>query len=116
VLTLRLPADEESLFATLLTSRLQWVVEEWVEFWIPYLRAAEERGELRAGIDHQQASEWIVRMMLSFAIMPAISFDAERPAQVRAFVRAFVVDGLGPRPEMRPTKPGSEPDRERTPS
>jgi AcrR family transcriptional regulator len=116
VLTLRLPADEESLFATLLTSRLQWVVEEWVEFWLPYLTAAEERGELRAGLDHRQASEWIVRMMLSFAIMPAVSFDAESPAQVRAFVRAFVVDGLGPRPEMKPTKPGSEPDRERTPS
>ena len=36
-------------------------------------------------------------MMLSFAIMPAVSFDAERPAQVRAFVRAFIVDGLAPR-------------------
>ena len=35
-------------------------------------------------------------MMLSFAIMPAVSFDAERPAQVRAFVRAFIVDGLSP--------------------
>jgi AcrR family transcriptional regulator len=116
VLTLRLPADEESLFATLLTSRLEWVVEEWVEFWLPYLTAAETRGELRAGIDHRQASEWIVRMMLSFAIMPAVSFDAESSAQVRTFVRSFVVDGLGPRPEMNPTKTRSEPDRERTPS
>jgi hypothetical protein len=53
-------------------------------------------------------------MMLSFAIMPAVSFDAESPAQVRPFVRSFVVDGLGPRPEMS-TKPLSEPDRERTP-
>jgi AcrR family transcriptional regulator len=109
VLTLRLPADEESMFATLLTTRLERVLEEWVDFWIPYLRAAEERGELRAGVDHRQASEWIVRMMLSFAIMPAVSFDAERPAQVRAFVRSFVVDGLGPRPETN-SLDGSEPD------
>ena len=105
VLTLRLPADEESLFATLLTTRLERIVEEWVEFWIPYLTAADGRGELREGIDHRQASEWIVRMMLSFAIMPAISFDAESPAQVRAFVRSFIVDGLGPRP---PTIPATE--------
>jgi hypothetical protein len=91
------------LFATLLTTRLERVVEEWVEFWIPYLTAAEERGEVRHGVDHRQASEWIVRMMLSFAIMPAVSFDAERPAQVRAFVRSFIVDGLGPRPETNPT-------------
>jgi AcrR family transcriptional regulator len=109
VLTLRLPADEESLFATLLTTRLERVLEEWVDFWIPYLRAAEGRGELRDGVDHRQASEWIVRMMLSFAIMPAVSFDAERPAQVRAFVRSFVVDGLGPRPETN-SPDGSEPD------
>ncbi len=95
VLTLRLPADEESLLATLLTTRLERVVEEWVEFWIPYLTAAQGRGELRDGVDHRQASEWIVRMMLSFAVMPAVSFDAESPAQVRAFVRSFIVDGLG---------------------
>jgi AcrR family transcriptional regulator len=104
--TFRLKADEESLFATALTTRLDRVVGDWVEFWIPYLTAADERGELRDGLDHRQASEWIVRMMLSFAIMPAVSFDADRPAQVRAFVRAFIVDGLGPRPasEHRPTQ------------
>jgi AcrR family transcriptional regulator len=96
VLTLRLPADEESLFATMLTSRSERLVAEWVDFWLPYLADAEERGELRAGVDRRQAAEWIVRMMLSFAIMPAVSFDADRPEQVRAFVRAFIIDGLGP--------------------
>jgi AcrR family transcriptional regulator len=109
VLTLRLPADEESLFATLLTTRLERVVEEWVDFWIPYLTAAGERGELRDGVDHRQAAEWIVRMMLSFAIMPAVSFDNERPAQVRAFVRSFIVDGLGPRPEVDHPDPDTNP-------
>jgi AcrR family transcriptional regulator len=84
MLTLRLPADEESLFATLLTSRLERMVEEWVDFWLPFLDEAEERGEVRADVDHRQAAEWIVRMMLSFAIMPAVSFDADRPEHVRA--------------------------------
>jgi AcrR family transcriptional regulator len=98
VLSLGLPADEESLLATLLTSRLERVVEEWVEFWLPYLAEAAQRGELRAGVDHRQAAEWIVRMMLSFAIMPSVTFDANSAAQVRTFVRAFIVDGLGPTP------------------
>jgi AcrR family transcriptional regulator len=96
VLTLRLPADEESLFATLLTSRLERLVQEWVEFWLPYLADARRRGEIRAGVDQRQAAEWIVRMMLSFAVMPAVTFDADRPEDVRRFVRSFVVDGLGP--------------------
>jgi AcrR family transcriptional regulator len=95
-LTLRLPADEESVLATLLTSRLERLVEEWVEFWLPYLDAAERRGEIRAGIDHRQAAEWIVRMMLSFAVMPAVSFDGDRPEDIAAFVRSFVVAGLAP--------------------
>ena len=43
-----------------------------------------------------------------------------RPAQVRAFVRSFIVDGLGPRPEVNPAQRPSdphmhrEPDKERT--
>jgi hypothetical protein len=45
-------------------------------------------------------------MMLSFAVMPAVSFDADRPDQVRAFVRSFIVDGLGPGPAQDPTKGG----------
>jgi AcrR family transcriptional regulator len=98
-LTLRLPADEESLFATLLTSRLDGLVEEWVEFWLPYLADAQARREIRPGIEHRQAAEWIVRMMLSFAIMPAVTFDGDRPEEIRAFVRSFVVDGLGPHPK-----------------
>jgi AcrR family transcriptional regulator len=97
VLTLRLPADEESLLAVLLTSRREQVVGEWVDFWLPFLAAAEERGELRPGVDHAQAAEWIVRMMLSFAVMPPVSFDADSPSQLRAFVRSFIIDGLGPR-------------------
>ncbi len=96
VLTLRLPADEETLFATLLTSRMEHLVQEWVAFWLPYLADAEQRHEIRQGVDHRQAAEWIVRMMLSFAVMPAASFDAERPDQVRSFVRSFIIAGLGP--------------------
>jgi AcrR family transcriptional regulator len=102
VLTLRLPADEESLLAAVLTSRREQVVSEWIDFWLPFLVAAEERGELREGVDHRQAAEWIVRMMLSFAVMPPVSFDAESPSQLRAFVRSFIVDGLGPRPVPTP--------------
>jgi AcrR family transcriptional regulator len=97
LMTLRLPADEETLLAALLSSRIEGLVGEWVEFWLPYLAQAEQRGEVRPGLDHRQAAEWIVRMMLSFAVMPAVTFDADRPDEVRAFVAAFIVGGLGPR-------------------
>jgi AcrR family transcriptional regulator len=98
MLTLRLPADEETVYATLLTSRIEHLLGQWIDFWLPYLADAEARDEIRRGIDHRQAAEWIVRMMLSFAVMPAASFDDDRPEQVRAFVRAFIISGLGPGP------------------
>jgi AcrR family transcriptional regulator len=101
VLTLRLPADEESLLATLLTSQMERLVEEWVEFWLPFLREAEQRGEIRHDVDHRHAAEWIVRIMLSFAIMPPVTFGADRPDHIRTFVREFIVSGLGPLPATK---------------
>jgi AcrR family transcriptional regulator len=90
------PAEEESLFATLLTARIEGLVERWVEFWLPRLAEAEDRGEVRAGLDRRQAAEWIVRLMLSFAVMPSVVVDLHDPDAVRAFVRAHLVRGLAP--------------------
>lgn len=86
-LTLRLPGEQESIFATLLTARAITLVERWVDFWLPRLDAAEHRGELRAGLDHRRAAEWIVRLMLSFAVMPSATVDLTDADEVRAFVK-----------------------------
>ncbi|MGP8060190.1 MAG: TetR/AcrR family transcriptional regulator [Acidimicrobiales bacterium] len=95
LLTLQLPADDESLLAVLMTAQIHRLVAEWVAFWAPFLADAERRGEIRPGLDHAQAGEWIVRLMLSLAVMPAVTFDADDPEAVRAFVRTHLVAGLG---------------------
>jgi AcrR family transcriptional regulator len=86
-LTLRLPGEQDSLFATLLTAHSTTLVERWVEFWLPRLAAAEARGEIRRGLDHRRAAEWIVRLMLSFAVMPSATVDLSDADDVRAFVK-----------------------------
>jgi AcrR family transcriptional regulator len=96
LLTLGLPANDESLVATLMTAQMTRLVEEWVDFWQPYLGDAERRGEIRGGLDHRQAGEWIVRLLLSFAVLPAVTFDADDPDAVREFVRSHLVQGLAP--------------------
>lgn len=90
-----LAADDESLLAVLMTAQSHRLVAEWVAFWTPYLVDAQRRGEVRPGLDLGQAGEWIVRLMLSLAVMPAVTFDADDPESVRAFVRAHLVRGLG---------------------
>jgi AcrR family transcriptional regulator len=94
LLTLRLPAEGDSLLATLLTVQIDRLLGEWIEFWLPFLGEAEDRGEIRAGLDHRRASEWIVRIMLSFAVMPSVTFEIDDPEAVRAFVHDHLIVGL----------------------
>lgn len=94
VVTLRLAGDEESLLATLLTARMHRLLEEWVDFWLPFLAEAERRGEIRADLDHRQAAEWIVRLMLSFSVMPSVVIDIDDSDAVRQFVQDHLVRGL----------------------
>jgi AcrR family transcriptional regulator len=94
LLTLRLPAEGDSLVATLLSAQIDRLLSEWIEFWLPFLAGAEERGEIRRGLDHRRASEWIVRTMLSFAVMPSVTFDMDDPDAVRSFVHDHLIVGL----------------------
>jgi AcrR family transcriptional regulator len=90
-----LPADDEQLLATLMTASSRHLTDEWVDFWLPYLADAEGRGEIRPGLDHREVGEWIVRVLMSFAVMPAATFDADDPESVRNFVRTYAVAGFG---------------------
>jgi len=94
LLTLRLPAEGDSLLATLRSAQIDRLLTGWTEFWLPYLADAERRGEIRPGLDHRRASEWIVRIMLSFAVMPSVTFDIDDPGAVRSFVHDHLIVGL----------------------
>lgn len=96
MLTLPLPADD-SLLATIMTAQIDRLGHQWVEFWRPLLTAAEARGEIRSGLDLEWAGEWIVRMLLSFALLAPVTFDRDDPERLRAFVSGHVVAGLAPR-------------------
>jgi AcrR family transcriptional regulator len=92
---LQLPAEHETLLATLLTVRVGGLVDRWVTFWLPFLAEAQTRGEIRRGLDHREAAEWIVRMLLSIAVMPSVVVDLDEPAAVLSFVQKYIVRGLG---------------------
>ncbi|HZR80963.1 MAG TPA: TetR/AcrR family transcriptional regulator [Candidatus Binatia bacterium] len=94
VLTLELPGESETLLATLLSSKVRGLLESWIEFWQPFLADAEARGEVRKGLDGREAAEWIVRLMMSFAVMPSAAVDLDDPEAVRAYVARYVVRGL----------------------
>jgi AcrR family transcriptional regulator len=88
--------EADTLLAMLLTARIHRLLEEWVQFWQPLLAAAQDRGEVRATLDRRRAGEWIVRVLLTFAIVPVVTFDAGDPGAVERFVRDHLVPGLAP--------------------
>jgi AcrR family transcriptional regulator len=95
-LTLRLPGARDSLLATVLGAGSDRLVERWDAFWLPRLAAAAARGEVRSDLDHRQAAEWIVRLMLSFAVLPSAVVDLDDSEAVRSFVRGHIVRGFAP--------------------
>lgn len=90
---------DDTLLATLLTANLEGMVASWVEFWQPFLAEAAARGEIRADLDRREAAEWIVRIMLSVAVMPSAVIDLDDARALRAFVGRYIVQGLGVRHE-----------------
>jgi AcrR family transcriptional regulator len=84
----------ESVLVLLLRNIGEDLMKRSIELWKPRVRAAQKRGEVGAGVDPGRASEWIVRMLLSFELLPPIGVNLDSPRAVRRFVSDHIVDGL----------------------
>jgi AcrR family transcriptional regulator len=70
------------------------LIRRSAQLWKPLVRAAKHRGEVAAGTDAGRASEWIMRMLFSFELLPPIHVDLDSPRAVRRFVGDHIVAGL----------------------
>jgi AcrR family transcriptional regulator len=84
----------ESILVLLLRNIGDDLMKRSVALWKPRVRAAQQRGEVDAGVDPGRASEWIVRMLLSFELLPPIGVNLNSPRAVRRFVSEHIVAGL----------------------
>lgn len=90
----KLDETEPETLALMLTSQSTELVGAWVAFWSPYVEAAREAGEVRADLDVARAAEWIARVLMGLVLGDTVTFDADDPGQLRAYIRAFTVAGL----------------------
>jgi AcrR family transcriptional regulator len=65
-----------------------------IELWKPLVRVAQRTGEVGADLDAARASEWIVRILLSFELLPPIGVNLDSPRSVQRFVGDHIVAGL----------------------
>lgn len=94
---IRSVAADSILMVRLLAEHGHDVLPRAVRFWEPHIRAAQQRGEVAAEIEPWEAAEWILRLMLSFELLPPITVNLEDADEVRRFVTSLLVRGLGPR-------------------
>jgi AcrR family transcriptional regulator len=84
----------ESILVLLLRNIGDDLMKLSIELWKPRVRAAKQRGEVADSVDPGRASEWIVRMLLSFELLPPIGVNLNSPRAVRRFVSEHIVAGL----------------------
>jgi AcrR family transcriptional regulator len=84
----------ESVVVLLLRNIGDDLMKRSVELWKPRVRAAQRHGEVDGAVDPGRASEWIVRMLLSFELLPPIGVNLDSPRAVRRFVSDHIVAGL----------------------
>jgi AcrR family transcriptional regulator len=84
----------EGIVVLLLRNTGDNLMRRAIELWKPLVRAAQHTGEVGADVDAARASEWIVRMLLSFELLPPIGVNLDSPRSVKRFVGDHVIAGL----------------------
>jgi AcrR family transcriptional regulator len=85
---------DENILVPLLRNIGDDLMHRAIELWKPLVRAAQRTGEVGADVDAARASEWIVRMLLSFELLPPIGVNLDSPRSVKRFVGDHIVAGL----------------------
>jgi AcrR family transcriptional regulator len=93
-LLVKLRMDEPEEFAACAGAGVQGLVPDLADFWSRYLVAARERGDIHQDLDVAEASEWVARVIISFATVPGSQLDPADDAAVLTHVRRYVMPGL----------------------
>ncbi|MQY22547.1 TetR/AcrR family transcriptional regulator [Nocardia macrotermitis] len=93
-LPLRLRMTEPEEFAACAGAGVSGLVPDLASFWLPYVRAASERGEIHAGHDLTEVAEWVARVLITLGTIPGETLDADDPAAILRHMRRFVLPGL----------------------
>jgi AcrR family transcriptional regulator len=90
----RLMADDAELMRHMISDG-DTAIRRTTTFLTPYVREAQERGEVGSGVDVTAASEWLARIIYSFStVNSAQTFDMSKPDTVRRYVEKFAINGL----------------------
>jgi AcrR family transcriptional regulator len=68
------------------------IFEAMYDYWLPYLKYASERGELRPGVDVERAVRWLTMVVFYLLTLPEVAPSAEHlEVDLKTFVVASIV-------------------------
>lgn len=93
-LVLKLREHEPEAFAACVGLGVRGLIPEIAAFWVPYVQAAIDGGEIHPDTDCAVAAEWIARTTISLATVPAEKCDVDVHESVLRHVRRYIVAAL----------------------
>ncbi|CAN3130124.1 TetR family transcriptional regulator [Mycobacterium sp. smrl_JER01] len=93
-LVLKLRQEEPEAFAACVGLGVRGLIPDIAAFWVPYVQAAVDRGEIHPLTDCTEAAEWIARVTLSLATVPGEQCDADDHDSVLRHARRYLVAAL----------------------
>ncbi len=94
-LLMRLRRDEPDEFAACAGAGVQGLIPDLAAFWLPYLEAAQERGEIHVE-NIPEASEWLARTVLSVTTVPGDTLDPDDPETLVSYLERYLMPSLRP--------------------
>ncbi len=99
-LVLKLRREEPEAFTACVGLGVRGLIPEIAEFWVPYVQAAVDAGEIHPDTDCAEAGEWIARIMMSLATVPGEQCDVDDRDSVLRHARRYIVAALRCDPAM----------------
>lgn len=87
-------AIDQSVLVLLLDHYGEDLMRRSVALWKPLVKAAQLSGEVGDNVDPSRASDWIIRILFSFELLPQVKVDVDDQRELRSFVVDHVVAGL----------------------
>ena len=95
-LALELAEAEPEAYAQVMGTYVRDIVPGLFDFWVAELGAAQERGLVRADLDVEDATEWVIRVLVSLVGVHAPAGDADDGDSLRSYLRTFLSPALAP--------------------
>lgn len=99
-LVLKLREEEPEAFTACVGVGIRGLMPEIAAFWVPYVQAAVDRGEIHPSTDCAEAAEWIARVAISLATVAGEQCDVDDHESVLRHARRYIVAALRCDPAM----------------